>query len=139
MPNRQTAEDVAQAFIQVWNAGRLEVIDEWASPNLIVDYPHFPEPLRGADAFREMMEMTHRYFPDLTIEPHEVVASGNGAAVRWTYRGTHTTGEMFGVDADGTEVEVSGMTMYTIEDGRVVAERGVVDNLGLMQQLGAME
>ncbi|NBC84602.1 MAG: DUF4440 domain-containing protein [Bacteroidetes bacterium] len=133
-----SSREIARQFIKLWNAGRLDVIDEYAHPDILVDYPHFPEPLHGAEAFREMMEMTHRYFPDLKIETHTVVANNGEAAVRWTYRGTHTTGEMFGVEADGTRVEVTGMTMYRIEDGRVTEERGVVDNLGLMQQLGAM-
>ncbi|WP_179862299.1 ester cyclase [Longibacter salinarum] len=131
------SRDVAQRFVQVWNAGRLDVIDDVAASEIIVDYPHFPEPLRGEEAFRKVMEKTYRFFPDLEIEVQDLVAGEEKAAVRWTYRGTHTTGEMFGVEADGTVVEVSGLSMYEIERGRVVSDRGVVDNLGLMDQLGA--
>jgi len=44
---------------------------------------------------------------------------------------------MFGVEAAGPSIAVTGLTTYTIEDDHVVREDGIVDNLGLMQQLGA--
>jgi steroid delta-isomerase-like uncharacterized protein len=131
------AERIARQFIQAWNAGRRDVVDDLAAPDLTVAYPHFPEPLEGPEAFKEMLGQTHHVFPDLTIEVHEVVAEGGRAVVRWTYRGTFERGEMFGVEADGQAVEVTGLTRYRITDGVVVEERGLVDNLGLMQQLGA--
>ena len=132
-----SAPDIARQFIQAWNADRRSLVDEWAAPTLTVDYPHFPEPLEGPEAFKEMLARTHRFFPDLTIEVHAVVGEGPPVAVRWTYRGTFREGEMFGVAADGQFVATTGMTMYRIEDGRVQEARGVVDNVGLMAQLGA--
>ena len=35
---------------------------------------HFPEPLEGPDAFKEMLSQTHHFFPDLTIEVDAVLA-----------------------------------------------------------------
>ena len=130
-------EAIARQFIQAWNAGQRSVVDDFAAPDLTVAYPHFPEPLEGPEAFKEMLAQTHHFFPDLTIDVDAVVADENQAVVHWRYRGTFQNGEMFGVAAAGQSIEVSGMTRYRIEDGAVQAERGIVDNLGLMQQLGA--
>ena len=44
---------------------------------------------------------------------------------------------MFGVEAAGRSVGVTGLTRYRIADGAVQEEWGVVDNLGLMMQVGA--
>ncbi|PQJ26872.1 hypothetical protein BSZ35_18250 [Salinibacter sp. 10B] len=129
-------EEIARRFIQAWNAGERHVVDEYASPDLIVSYTHYPEPYQGPAAFKEMLAKTHHFFPDLRVEIRNVVADGNKAFVRWTYRGTFQNGEMFGVSASGQTVEVTGMTIYEIEDGVVQREEGVVDNLALMQQLG---
>lgn len=85
-----------------------------------------------------MLAQTHQFFPDLTIEVKQVLADGNRAVVHWVYRGTFQEGEMFGVSASGQSVEVPGMTIYEIEGGAVQSERGIVDNAGLMQQLGAV-
>jgi steroid delta-isomerase-like uncharacterized protein len=128
---------IARRFIQAWNAGQRHVADDLAAPDLTVAYPHFPEPLEGPSAFKEMLARTHHFFPDLTIEVDAVVTEGNQAVVHWRYRGTFQNGEMFGVEADGQSVEVTGMTRYRIEEGQVQEARGVVDNSGLMMQLGA--
>jgi steroid delta-isomerase-like uncharacterized protein len=128
---------IARQFIQAWNAGRRNIVDDLAAPDLTVAYPHFPEPLEGPEAFKEMLAQTHHFFPDLAIEVDTVVAEGAQAVVHWRYRGTFQNGEMFGVAADGQSVAVTGMTRYRIADGAVQDGRGIVDNLGLMQQLGA--
>lgn len=121
----------------MWNAGRRDIVDELAAPDLVVSYTHFPEPFRGPESFKEMLADTHRSFPDLSIEVDDVVSNGTRAVVHWTYRGTFQEGEMFGVEAAGQAVEVTGMTMYHIEEGEVKSERGIVDTFGLMMQLGA--
>jgi steroid delta-isomerase-like uncharacterized protein len=129
--------DIAQRFIQAWNAGQRHIVDECAAPDLVVSYPHIPEPLRSPEAFKTMLAQTHRYFPDLTIEVLDVVVDGSKAVVHWVYRGTFEEGEMFGVEASGQSVEVEGMSKYQIGDGQVRREEGLVDTFGLMMQLGA--
>jgi steroid delta-isomerase-like uncharacterized protein len=133
----EETKTIARQFIRAWNAGRRNIVDDLAAPSLTVAYPHFPEPLEGPEAFKEMLAQTHHFFPDLTIEVEALVAEGNQAVVHWRYQGTFQHGAMFGVEADGQSVEVTGLTRYRIADGVVQAERGVVDNLGLMAQLGA--
>lgn len=131
-------EAVARRFLQVWNAGGESLVDELAAPDLVVSYTHFPEPLRGAEMFKQALRQTHEYFPDLEIAADEVIATEHTAVVRWTYRATHQRGELFGVEAAGKRVEVRGITLYRIERGRVQREEGVVDNLSLMTQLQAI-
>ena len=133
----ENIKSIARQFIQAWNAEQRDIVDELAAPDLTVVYPHFPEPLEGPAAFKEMLAQTHHFFPDLTIEVDAVLAEGNQAAVHWRYRGTFENGVIFGVEAAGQSIEVTGMTRYRIADGAVQEERGVVDNFGLMMQLGA--
>ena len=132
------AEDLARRFIQVWNAGCRHIVDELAAENLTVSYTHFPDSLHGPTAFKAMLSQTHQFFPDLTIEIGEVVAEDDQAVICWRYRGTFQEGEMFGVQASGQSVEVTGMTRYHIADGKIQREQGIVDIFGLMVQLGAV-
>jgi steroid delta-isomerase-like uncharacterized protein len=129
---------VAREFFGVWTAGNLERLDRWAAPDLVVKYAHFPEPLRGREAFRAALETTFRHFPDLETRALSVIVRDDRAAVEWEYEGTHREGELFGVPASGTRVRVAGATFYRVREGRVVEERGVADVLGLMAQLGAL-
>jgi steroid delta-isomerase-like uncharacterized protein len=129
-------EEVARQFIEAWNVGERHIVDELASPDLVVSYTHYPEPYYGPEAFKEMLVKTHHFFPDLLIEVGDVVADGNQAFIRWTYQGTFQNGEMFGVPASGQSVEVTGMTIYEIEGGAVKREEGVVDNLSAFPRDG---
>ncbi|MDQ5854090.1 MAG: ester cyclase, partial [Chloroflexota bacterium] len=56
---------------------------------------------------------------------------------RWTGRGTQQ-GELFGIPPTGKPVTVSGMTMARIQDGQGVEAWTQSDNLGVLQQLGAI-
>ncbi len=133
-----TNKQIAQKFIQAWSHDGLGVIDELADPNIVVSYSHFPEPIKGGKNFRAMLKETFSYFPDMRIIVEQIIAENNNVVVRWHYTATHESGEMFGVKASGQSVEVNGMTRYRIANGKVTEEVGVVDNLGLMFQLGAL-
>jgi len=128
-------ESIARRFLQAWKAGSSQIVDELAAGDLVVSYTHFTEPLRGAEAFKQMLGQTHQFFPDLQIRAEEVIATEETAVVRWRYQATHHAGELFGVSAAGQVVEVAGISIYRIRDGRVFEELGVVDNLSLMAQL----
>jgi predicted ester cyclase len=51
-------------------------------------------------------------------------------------RSVHNRGEYQGVEPDGTEIELSSITLERIEDGKIVERRVAGDWLGMMQQLG---
>jgi steroid delta-isomerase-like uncharacterized protein len=110
----------------------------WPAPDIAVHYSHFPEPVRGRQGFKQILAQTFASFPDMKISAEELIAEGDKVMVRWTYRATHQV-EVFGLPPTGQPVQVSGITVYRIAGGRVVEERGVVDNFSLMQQLGSRE
>ncbi len=129
---------IAERFIHAWSVGNFDIIDELASPDLQVMYTHFPQTYKGPEAFKEILAQTFAAFPDMKITVEEVIPSGNRAVVRWVYNATHQHGILFGVEASGQKVRVSGLTIYTIINGKVVREDGIVDNLSLAMQLGAL-
>ena len=129
---------IARRFIQAWSAGGIGIIDELAAPDITVAYTHYPEPIHGAESFKQMLTQTFASFPDMRITVDELIAEGDKVAVRWTYSGTHQGEEVFGIPPTGKEVRVSGITVYRIADGKVVEESGLVDAFSLMLQLGAV-
>jgi steroid delta-isomerase-like uncharacterized protein len=74
-------------------------------------------------------------FSDYHITVEEVIAENNKVVVRATMRGTHT-GEFFGHPPTGKPIQVSGIHMYTIKDGRIVSYAPESDRLTIYQQLG---
>lgn len=76
-------------------------------------------------------------FPGYQIEPIETVAEGNKFAVYALFRGIHR-GTIMGLEPTGKEVSVPFMIMYIVEDEKIVDHHIVINEMGLLQQLGAM-
>jgi steroid delta-isomerase-like uncharacterized protein len=134
-----TAENkvIALRFIQAWSSGGLKVLDELADPNIVVKYSHFEEPVVGLANFKKMLNMTHASFPDIEVTVDRVIVENDQAVVHWSYTATHQV-EVYNVPPTGNTIEVIGVTIYRIENGKVVEEMGVVDNLAMYKQIGLL-
>jgi steroid delta-isomerase-like uncharacterized protein len=73
-------------------------------------------------------------FPDLDITVEKQVAERDLVAVHWTARGTNT-GTGNGLPATGRAVEITGTTLFRMDDGRIAEEWTCANSLGLMRQL----
>jgi steroid delta-isomerase-like uncharacterized protein len=73
-------------------------------------------------------------FPDLRFIMHDLIATEQRVAVRWSAEGTHT-GDLAGLPASGKRLRIAGQTIYEIVGDQVAGHRQVVDLLGFMQQL----
>ncbi len=124
--------------MRIWSAGNDHLLDELAHPQLQVSYTHFPEIYIGIPAYREMLRMTYRFFPNLSIKVKNCHIADGVVTVEWRYTGAFRHGELFGVAAAGQPVEVNGITLLTFSKGKVIREAGIVDNMALATQLGAL-
>lgn len=90
------------------------------------------------DGVKTFFRMYLAAFPDLRMEPQDVIASGDKAVARVRATGTHD-GELMGMPATGRAVDVQLIDIMRFrEDGKVVEHWGVFDALTMMQQLGAV-
>jgi len=126
--------------MQVWSAGKENLLDEFAAKDLKVNYTHFEKTYSGISEYKAMLKQTHVFFPDLKITLKETIPNenGDGITIFWEYNGTHKNGNLFGGESSGKKVNVSGITLLQIQNGKVKEEKGIVDNLSLMMQLGAI-
>lgn len=134
-------DQIANAYMQVWTAGQEDLLFQFAHKDLEVHYSHFNKTYKGIEAYRSVLEMTHKFFPDLNIRIKDILSNENNNTVTifWEYEGTHVAGNLFGAEPSGRKVRVSGITVLFIEDGFVKDERGIVDNLSLLMQLGVVQ
>ena len=92
--------------------------------------------VQGLEEAKQFYSMYLSAFPDLSATVEDVLAEGEKAVTRWTIRGTHQ-GEIeeFG-SPTGKQVEIKGITIHRIEDGKILEEWERYDNLSVMRQLG---
>lgn len=76
-------------------------------------------------------------FPDLCLDVLDHVSEENRLAIRFRVRGTQT-GEFQGIPATGRAIDVEGMTILHFRDGQTTERWNVLDQMGMMQQLGVL-
>ncbi len=123
-----------RAFEEMWNKGNLTVADEIYATNFVQRSPTNP---RDLEAYRQYVSTTRTAFPDLYFTIEDMIAEGNKVVARFTVTGTHK-GQFLGISPTGKQVVVTGISIDRHEGGKIVEHWGNSDQLGLLQQLGAI-
>jgi steroid delta-isomerase-like uncharacterized protein len=126
---------VVRRLIDEVNKRNLGIIDELISD----DYSNndrFGSEAPGRQGVKDTLALFLRAFPDLHETTVELVAEGDKVVHRWTSRATHR-GEFRGIAPTNRQVNMKGIEVFRIRDGKVTERWGLADSLGLLQQLGA--
>lgn len=123
---------------RIFDEGDLDAVDELLADDYIEHNPFFPNGPVGREEMIEAWEGVNAAFPDCTNAVEFTVAQDDLVASRHIVRGTHE-GEFLGIEPTGIEVEVKGIDILRIEDGKIVEGWLGTDTLGWMQQVGAVE
>jgi predicted ester cyclase len=130
-------EVIARFGKEVLNDKNLSVLDEIAADDY-VELDPLPGQAPGRDGLRTFLE-TELFpaFPDQQWVTEEQVAEGDKVVSRFTFYGTHQ-GDFLGIPATSRRVAVKGVVIDRVVDGKWKDSRILMDNLGLLQQLGAL-
>jgi steroid delta-isomerase-like uncharacterized protein len=133
-----SGKETVRAIEEAWDRGDLGALDQYFAPDFMqhAAVPGMPPGLEGA-------KMAHQgaiqAFPDRRVTIQELVEEGDTVVVRCRMTGTNQGGlPWFGVPANGNKVDIEWISIYRLDEGRVVEHRAFMDLLGLMQQLGAL-
>jgi predicted ester cyclase len=128
---------VRRLFDEVWNTGKLDKIEELYSPDFVADYRPY-SPLRtGLEGIKAMVRRAWSTFPDYHEELEELVAEGDTVVARFLITGTQQ-GHWGAIPPTGKKVQFEEIVMLRIVNGKVVGQRGIVDALHALQQLGVV-
>ena len=108
-----------RVFDEIFNQGKFQVADEIYAPDFQNHGLHRSVDLKTD---QEAVHAEKKAFPDLRMSVQEMVAEGDKVAVLWTFQGTHTGSGYEGLPPTGTRVELRGITIWRIVDGRIVEE-----------------
>jgi steroid delta-isomerase-like uncharacterized protein len=136
-PTPSPIEVVARLGKEVLNEKKLSVIDEIAAEDF-VELDPLPGQAPGRDGFKRFLEtVAFPAFPDQQWVTEEQLADGDKVVSRFTLYGTHQ-GTFMGIPATGRRIAVKGIVIDRVVDGKWKDSRILMDNLALLQQLGAL-
>jgi steroid delta-isomerase-like uncharacterized protein len=133
-------KEIVRRYFAAGDRNDFDAWDELCSPGMVLD-TGFMEPIRGLEAIKQLTAGMHSALSDLSLTVHDLVAEGDRVAVRWTTAGTQT-GPLGGpggmIPPTGKRLEMHGMSLMRVTDGKIVEELTQADLLGVMQQLGVI-
>ena len=119
------------------HTGNLDVADEIIASNYVSYEPTSGE-VRGIEGAKQFAATYREAFPDLQNTIEDMVAEGDKVVVRFRARGTHQgETEAFGPPT-GKWMEMTGITIKRLSEGKIVEAWTNFDALGMMQQLGLL-
>jgi steroid delta-isomerase-like uncharacterized protein len=134
MPSQQPETLIHRIFEKAFNQGDLAVVDEVFSPdhfahNSITRVPNGPQ------GFKLLITMLRNAFPDLHCTVDDEIHEGDKFSARWTLHGTHR-GQFMGNPPTGKQVSVPGIIFGRTENGRIIEDWTMIDQMSILQQMG---
>ena len=132
--------EVVRKVEEAWASHDLDALDPYFAEVWQAHTPgseQLPPGLEGAkSAHRQSMEA----FPDRQNTIHDIFGQGDLVVSRVSMSGTNTGGlPWFGIPANGNRIEdVEWITIFRLQDGKVVETWAQMEIPKLMTQLGAM-
>ena len=126
-PQRADNKAIARRYFdEILNKGSAAAIDSIIAADVVFRNP--PAVVKGIAGFRGLVAALRGAFPDLHFTLEDELAEGNKVATRWVMRGTQGTRKM----------DVSGMDIFLIENGKIREIWVNMDSLAQAQQLGTV-
>ena len=122
---------------ELLNAGDVDGFGDLLSDDF-VEHEETPGLAPTKDGVKAFFRMYLAAFPDLRMDPVDVLPSGDKVVARVKATGTNT-GEFMGMPATGKSVDVQLIDIMRFGDDGLVHEHwGVFDAMAMMQQLGVI-
>lgn len=126
-------------FQQVWNEGRIQTVyDLLASDGVARGQRGAETQIRGPEQFAQFVRDIRGAFPDIKVQIEDILGAGDKVVVRWSATMTHS-GDALGIPATGRTVRSRGISIATIDKGKIVEGWDNWDQLGMLEQIGVFK
>lgn len=124
----------SETWDQIVNDSKIELIN---NTNFTDDVTLIssPENIVGIENFKAYYQNYLTGFSDIKFTTVNVFGQGNNIVKHWNFKGKHT-GEFFGMPATGKNVDINGVTLVKMKEGKISQEQDFMDNMVFLQQLG---
>jgi ketosteroid isomerase-like protein len=124
-------KEIVRHYLQILSGGTLDALDQVVGPDFADRTPGVPGNLHGPDTIRDSQRRARELFQDIRYTVDDLIAEGDRVAARYTVRAVRK-----GNGGSGKPVEVTGITIFRIADGKIRETWVVNDQIELFHQLG---
>jgi steroid delta-isomerase-like uncharacterized protein len=120
-----------RVFEEIFNQGKFQVAEEIYAQDFVNHGLHRNYDLQEDQA---AVHAEKKAFPDLKISVLLMASEGDLVTAVWVFRGTHTGSGYDGLPPTGVKLELRGITVWRIVDGKIREEWTEFDELQAAQQ-----
>ncbi len=127
-------------FEEVWNQKNEKAIDEMCDENVVANGLTDAEgnTIRGIESYKNLFRTFISAYPDIKITVEDTVIEGNKIAARCKVTATHT-GEGLGLTPTDQPIEITGLAIVQLKNGKIVEAWNEFDFMKMYTQLGALK
>ncbi len=123
--------------LQYWNTQDIEGMLAFYDDDITWRNVALEETYQGKDEVRAFLRMLFTAIPDLNFEVTHKFVRGDQVSERWMIRGTHL-GPFMGIPATGKRLEIPGIGMVQMRDGKFVNDWYLLDAAAGLRQMGLL-
>jgi predicted ester cyclase len=131
--NKQLCRDYFTAFLK----RDTDWMHKHIAPTFVRHDPGLPFEVRGPDGVAQLHDALLPAFPDMQLPLLDFVAEGEKVLVRLRVQATHT-GVFGDMAPTGRKIDIGVLDLFQIRDGVLIEHWALLDNLGMLKQLGAL-
>jgi hydroxyacylglutathione hydrolase len=129
---------VARTYFEAVAARDIDAMTACWKPGGIDNIAPLGRVLRAPEDVRTFFAQTFEAMPDMRFEVLDVVAARNQAAVRWHATGTFCGAPFEGIEPTGARIELEGIDMLTVEDGKIQHNNAYYDSGQFARAVGLL-
>jgi len=127
-------KNIVRRYQEAYNTMNYNALDEVVAadvltPNMIANMP------RGLEGAKLVHQKTVTGMPDYHTAIEDLIAEGDKVVARVRITGTHT-GDFYGIPSTGKHIDLSGIYIVRIADGKIVEHWGEENGSEVLRQLG---
>ena len=138
--SRDTVAENIKMYSHVWdeiiNNRNLDMFNENNFTKDLVLHSS-PSDIVGIDSARAFYAQYLTGFSDIQFTIRDIFGMGNKLVKHWNFKGTHS-GDFFGIPPTGKKVDLQGVTLVRMQEGKIAEEQDFFDSMTLLQQLGLL-
>ena len=130
MSNLQLIEDYQRL---IWHDQDTSAIEKYFHPDAVINSPI--KKTQGITYLKEVIQNWHIGFPNLKVFWDDFICQKDQVVARWHAKGCHE-GNFLGISATNKNISYTGVTIYQLENNKVIQYWAFVDMDHIKKQLG---